>query len=75
VEALVTLSVLYLHFAAVLPYWRQKLAEQIAAIDELGEGEWLAQNLRAEPIDEPPRKQAPIPVQALLRQRPALART
>jgi radical SAM superfamily enzyme YgiQ (UPF0313 family) len=44
-EALAMLSVLYLHFKAMLPYCYEQLALQIKAIEDLGEEEWLARNL------------------------------
>jgi radical SAM superfamily enzyme YgiQ (UPF0313 family) len=49
IEALATLSVLYVHFREMLPYCYEKLAEQRAAIVELGEERWLAQNLQQTP--------------------------
>jgi radical SAM superfamily enzyme YgiQ (UPF0313 family) len=45
IEALATLSVLYVHFREMLPYCYEKLAEQRAAIGEIGEERWLAQKL------------------------------
>jgi radical SAM superfamily enzyme YgiQ (UPF0313 family) len=53
IEALVTLSVLYVHFSAMLPYCYDRIAEQQRAIEELGEPAWLEQNLRAG-LDEGP---------------------
>jgi len=50
VEALVTLSVLYVHFSSMLPYCYEQIAKQQRALDELGEAGWLAANL-AEPDD------------------------
>lgn len=52
IEALATLSVLYVHFREMLPYCYEKLAEQRAAIQELGEERWLAQNLQHAPSAE-----------------------
>jgi radical SAM superfamily enzyme YgiQ (UPF0313 family) len=45
-EALATLSVLYLHFEAMLPYCYEQLEKQTRALEELGEDGWLARNLR-----------------------------
>jgi radical SAM superfamily enzyme YgiQ (UPF0313 family) len=53
IEALATLSVLYLHFQEMLPYCYEQLELQQAKIRELGEEEWLARNL-AEPEAECP---------------------
>jgi hypothetical protein len=47
-ESLATLSVLYVHFESMLPYCYEQLTKQIQAIGELGETEWLAQNLAEE---------------------------
>lgn len=44
-EALATLSVLYVHFQSMLPYCYEKLAEQRAEVETLGEPEWLRKNL------------------------------
>ena len=44
-EALATLSVLYLHFQAMLPYCYEQLAKQRATLAELGEEEWERRNL------------------------------
>jgi radical SAM superfamily enzyme YgiQ (UPF0313 family) len=44
-EALATLSVLYVHFQSMLPYCYEKLAEQRAEVETLGEAEWLRKNL------------------------------
>lgn len=40
-EAFATLSVLYLHFEALLPYCEEQLGRQQAAIARLGEAQWL----------------------------------
>ena len=45
-----TLSVLYVHFSAMLPYCYDRIADQQRAIEELGEAAWLEQNLH--PTDE-----------------------
>ncbi len=57
VEALVTLSVLYVHFSSMLPYCYERIAEQQRALEELGEAAWLERNLR--PTDDP--GPAPLP--------------
>jgi radical SAM superfamily enzyme YgiQ (UPF0313 family) len=44
-EALVTLSVLYVHFSEMLPYCYDRIAEQQRAVAELGEAAWLEKNL------------------------------
>ncbi len=49
VEALATLSVLYLHFQAMLPYCYEQLALQRKELDDLGEEAWLAKKLGAPP--------------------------
>jgi radical SAM superfamily enzyme YgiQ (UPF0313 family) len=48
IEALATLSVLYVHFEALLPYCHEKLAEQRLEVLSLGEERWLERHL-AEP--------------------------
>lgn len=48
-EALATLSVLYMHFERMLPYCYERLAEQRAELEELGEERWLAKNLNRLP--------------------------
>lgn len=55
VEALVTLSVLYVHFQSMLPYCYERLAEQQAAVAGQGEERWLEKNLR-----EPKRSKLPV---------------
>jgi radical SAM superfamily enzyme YgiQ (UPF0313 family) len=47
-EALATLSVLYVHFENMLPYCYEQLAKQRAEIDALGEGAWLEKHLGAQ---------------------------
>jgi radical SAM superfamily enzyme YgiQ (UPF0313 family) len=63
-ESLAMLSVLYLHFKAMLPYCYEQLALQIKAIEELGEEEWLARNL-AEPDAACPAAHVPAPEAAV----------
>jgi radical SAM superfamily enzyme YgiQ (UPF0313 family) len=46
IEALATLSVLYVHFQSMLPYCYEKLSEQEAALELKGEAKWLEENLR-----------------------------
>lgn len=46
VEALATLSVLYVHFRSMLPYCYEKLAEQQQKLRDMGQEAWLAENLR-----------------------------
>jgi radical SAM superfamily enzyme YgiQ (UPF0313 family) len=57
-EALATLSVLYTHFQAMLPYCYDQLAKQQAEIAALGEERWLAKNL---PIQRPQSRPEPQP--------------
>ncbi len=45
VEALATLSVLYLHFQSMLPYCYEQLGKQRAELDAMGEEAWLAGKL------------------------------
>lgn len=52
-EALVTLSVLYVHFSAMLPYCYDRIAEQRRAVEELGEAAWLEKNLHEEGPAQP----------------------
>lgn len=59
-EALVTLSVLYVHFSEMLPYCYERLAEQRCALEVLGEAAWLEENLR--PVgDVGPNDRAALP--------------
>ncbi len=46
-EALATLSALYLHFQAMLPYCYEQLGLQRKELEELGEEAWLAKRLGA----------------------------
>ena len=48
VEALATLSVLYVHFQSMLPYCYEQLAAQQAEV-EASEEQWLAKNLGSRP--------------------------
>ena len=48
-EAFATLSVLYLHFEALLPYCEEQLGRQQAAIARLGEARWLEAMSRDRP--------------------------
>ncbi len=57
IEALATLSVLYVHFRSMLPYCYEKLAEQQQKLRDLGSEAWLEENLR-EP--EPQRGRLPV---------------
>ncbi len=52
-EALATLSVLYLHFNDLLPYCEEQLQGQLAAIADRGEELWLEDRLR-EPLPQLP---------------------
>ena len=52
IEALATLSVLYVHFESMLPYVYEQLDLQQKAIADKGDEAWLAENLR-EPDEEP----------------------
>jgi radical SAM superfamily enzyme YgiQ (UPF0313 family) len=64
-EALVTLSVLYVHFSAMLPYCFDRIAEQQRAIEELGEAAWLEANLRPAEGEVPsplPELGRPVPL-------------
>ncbi|MGZ3456169.1 MAG: B12-binding domain-containing radical SAM protein [Polyangiales bacterium] len=45
IEALATLSVLYVHFQSMLPYCYEQLEKQRAEIETLGEEGWLTKNL------------------------------
>lgn len=45
IEALATLSVLYVHFASMLPYVYKQLERQRHEVEELGERAWLEKNL------------------------------
>ncbi len=56
VEALATLSVLYVHFQSMLPYCYEKLAEQRAEVDSLGEADWLRKNLVEPSPNEAPAR-------------------
>ena len=57
IEALATLSVLYVHFRSMLPYCYEKLAEQQQKLRDLGSEAWLEENLR-----EPEPKRGKLPV-------------
>jgi radical SAM superfamily enzyme YgiQ (UPF0313 family) len=48
-EALATLSVLYLHFDELMPYCERQLELQREAIQKQGEANWLQEHLRAPP--------------------------
>ncbi|MEE9385999.1 MAG: B12-binding domain-containing radical SAM protein [Nannocystaceae bacterium] len=48
-EALVTLAVLYVHFESMLPYCYAQLNRQLETLEEEGEEEWYARNLK-EPL-------------------------
>ncbi len=63
VEALATLSVLYVHFQSMLPYCYEKLAEQEAALEAEGEAAWLARKLR-EPDERRGASRLPVVVAA-----------
>lgn len=65
-EALAILSVLYVHFHAMLPYCYGKLAEQRQELDDLGEEEWLRRRLPppAARVKDAPRK-LPISLNAV----------
>ncbi len=63
IEALATLSVLYVHFQSMLPYCYEQLALQQAEIARLGEASWLAKNLPP-PRAAPPRVGLPVVAQA-----------
>lgn len=64
-EALAILSVLYVHFHAMLPYCYEKLDEQIRELDELGEEEWFRRRLPPAPerVAEKPRARS-LPLSA-----------
>lgn len=55
VEAVVTLAVLYQHFQAMLPYCNEQLERQKREIAELGEEQWLLENLK-----EPDEADCPV---------------
>ncbi len=52
IEALATLSVLYVHFESMMPYAYEQLDLQLQAITDKGDEAWLAENLRE--VDEAP---------------------
>lgn len=52
-EAMATLSVLFLHFEKMLPYCYEQLAKQQNEMAAMGEEAWLARRLAEEPV--PPR--------------------
>ncbi len=50
VEALATLSILYMHFESILPYCREQLGLQLAEMERKGPEAWLLEELK-EPED------------------------
>jgi radical SAM superfamily enzyme YgiQ (UPF0313 family) len=63
-EALATLSVLYVHFESMLPYCYDQLAKQQAEIESLGEAGWLEKHLG--PVPRPIPRAPRLPVLAQL---------
>ena len=63
-EAFVTLSVLYVHFQSMLPYCYEQLALQQAALEDVGEDEWMARNLREPPAESAPARRLPVAAEA-----------